>query len=55
LEGDIEEPMYIEWPEGMVELGSSAWKNKETCAELQKACIEMWMLLLDYTRLIAVI
>ena len=37
LEGDINEPMYIEWPEGMVELGFiSERENVETCAELQK-------------------
>jgi len=37
LEGDIEEPMYIEWPEGMVELGFLTLEEfQETCAELQK-------------------
>jgi len=37
LEGDIEVPMYIEWPEGMMELGFISKAEKvETCAELQK-------------------
>jgi len=29
--------VYVEWPEGMVELGFISWKEfEETCAELQK-------------------
>jgi len=37
LEGDIGEPMYIELPEGMVELGFISLEEfEETCDELQK-------------------
>jgi len=37
LEGDIDVPMFIEWPEGMVEMGFMTLEEfQETCAELQK-------------------
>ncbi len=45
LEGNIVVPMYIEWPEGMVEMGFISLEEfQETCAELQKVCMKMWML-----------
>ena len=31
LEGEIEEPLYIEWPPGMVELGFISEKEKKKC------------------------
>jgi len=37
LEGDTVVPMFIEWQEGMVELGFMTLQEfQETCAELEK-------------------
>jgi hypothetical protein len=38
LEGDIEEPVFVEWPEGMAELGFISTKEAaQNCIELKKS------------------